>query len=162
MEVILQLHLHSLLSLNSKLFIINMQRELTTILYIDDDQDDLLIFEESVGALYPDVTLYKAQSSEAGIQILDQLEKEKKPFPSLIMIDMNMPKMDGRQTLQHIRENKKWRNIPVAIFTTSANKEDIEFCKSFGSACITKPMSYADFSATLKKLFSHSKIITEK
>lgn len=132
-----------------------MQREPMTILYIDDDQDDLLIFEESVGSLYPNVMLYKAQSSEAGIQILDQLEMESKPFPSLIMIDMNMPKMNGRETLQHIRNNRKWRHIPVAIFTTSANKDDIEFCKSFGSACITKPMSYSDFSTTLQKLFSH-------
>ena len=131
-----------------------MHREPTTILYIDDDQDDLLIFEESVSSLYPDVKLYKAQSSEAGIQILDRLEMESKPFPSLIMIDMNMPKMNGRETLQHIRNNNKWRDIPVVIFTTSANNEDIDFCRSFGSACITKPMSYSDFSLTLQKLFS--------
>jgi CheY-like chemotaxis protein len=132
-----------------------MQREQTTILYIDDDQDDLLIFEESVNTLYPDVTLYKAQSSEAGIDILNQLELESKPFPSLIMIDMNMPKMNGRETLQHIRKHKKWHDIPVAIFTTSANHEDIEFCKHYGSACITKPMSFSDFHATLQELFSH-------
>ncbi|OQP57412.1 response regulator [Niastella populi] len=132
-----------------------MQREPTTILYIDDDQDDLLIFEESVCSLYPHVRLYKAQSSEAGINILNQLERERKPFPSLIMIDMNMPKMNGRETLQHIRSNRKWRDIPVAIFTTSANNDDIEFCRHFGSACITKPMSYADYSATLQRLFNH-------
>ena len=132
-----------------------MQFEQTTILYIDDDQDDLLIFEESVNTLYPDVTLYKAQSSEAGIDILNQLESERKPFPSLIMIDMNMPKMNGRETLQHIRSHEKWNEIPVAIFTTSANQDDIEFCKNFGSACITKPMNFSDFSVTLQKLFSH-------
>jgi CheY-like chemotaxis protein len=131
-----------------------MNREQTTILYIDDDQDDLLIFEESVSTLYPDVTLYKAQSSEAGIKILNQLELERKPFPSLIMIDMNMPKMNGRETLQHIRNNEKWQDIPVAIFTTTANHEDIEFCKNYGSACITKPMSFTDFSATLQKLLN--------
>src|SRR5688572_17882988 len=91
-----------------QIFNITMQREPTTILYIDDDQDDLLIFEESVSTLYPDVRLYKAQSSEAGINILNQLELEKKPYPSLIMIDMNMPKMNGRETLKHIRNNKKW------------------------------------------------------
>lgn len=132
-----------------------MLREPTTILYIDDDQDDLLIFEESICSLYPDVTLYKAQSSEAGIDILNRLESEKKPFPSLIMIDMNMPKMNGRETLKHIRNNRKWCHIPVAIFTTSANTDDIEFCKHFDSACIIKPMSYADYSTTLEKLFDH-------
>lgn len=139
-----------------------MQREQTTILYIDDDQDDLLIFEESVNCLYPDVTLYKAQSSEAGMDILNKLESDKKPFPSLIMIDMNMPKMNGRETLRHIRNNQKWQDIPIAIFTTSANEEDIEFCKKYGSACITKPMSLIDFNNILQNLFSDCKIIIEK
>lgn len=139
-----------------------MQRETTTILYIDDDPDDLLIFDEYVRTLYPDLTLYKAQSSEAGMNILNQLESESKSFPSLIMIDMNMPKMNGRETLRHIRKNKKWQHIPVVIFTTSANQEDIEFCKKFGSACVTKPMSFTDFSHTLQKLFSHGNIIIGK
>ena len=131
-----------------------MKRVPTTILYIDDDQDDLLIFEESVNTLFPEITLFKAQSSEAGINILNRLEMEKKPYPSLIMIDMNMPKMDGRQTLQLIRSIEKWQDIPVAIFTTFANKDDIEFCRSYGSACITKPMNFLDFSITLQKLFN--------
>jgi CheY-like chemotaxis protein len=135
-----------------------MKREPTTILYIDDDQDDLLIFEESVNTLFPDITLFKAQSSEAGIHILNQLESERKPYPSLIMIDMNMPKMNGRETLRHIRSNEKWQDIPVAIFTTSANMEDIEFCKHYGSACITKPMNFSDFSLALQKLFTHCNI----
>jgi CheY-like chemotaxis protein len=134
-----------------------MQLEPKTILYIDDDQDDLLIFEESVRCLYPEVTLYKAQSSEVGMKILHQLELDNKPFPSLIMIDLNMPKMDGRETLRLIRNNKKWQDIPVAIFTTSANNEDIEFCKKHGSACITKPMNLTDFNHVLEKLFNHSK-----
>ena len=104
--------------------------------------------------------MYKAQSSEAGMNILNQLESENKPFPSLIMIDMNMPKMNGRDTLRLIRNNKKWQGIPVAIFTTSANVEDIEFCKKHGSACITKPMSLTDFNHVLEKLLSHCKTIT--
>jgi CheY-like chemotaxis protein len=129
-----------------------MKRVPTTILYIDDDQDDLLIFEESVNTLFPDITLFKAQSSEAGISILNQLEAENKPYPSLIMIDLNMPKTDGRKTLQHIRSIEKWQDIPIAIFTTSATKDDIEFCKMYGSACITKPMNFVDFNKTLQKL----------
>jgi CheY-like chemotaxis protein len=139
-----------------------MKREPTTILYIDDDQDDLLIFEESVSTLYPDIALYKAQSSEAGVDFLNQLELENKTFPSLIMIDMNMPKMNGRETLRLIRNNQKWQDIPVAIFTTSANEEDINFCKSYGAPCITKPMSLTDFFHTLQQLFSLCNIIVEK
>jgi CheY-like chemotaxis protein len=131
-----------------------MKRVPTTILYIDDDLDDLMIFEESVNTLFPDITLFKAQSSEAGIRILDQLEIEKKPFPSLIMIDLNMPKMNGRETLRHIRSVEKWQEIPVAIFTTFADLDDIEFCKHYGSACITKPMNFLDFRKTLQSLLN--------
>lgn len=155
----LPLNLGKQYSSKLKLLTERMQREPTTILYIDDDQDDLLIFEESVSSLYPDVTLYKAQSSEAGMDILNQLESESKPFPSLIMIDMNMPKMNGRETLRHIRDNQKWQDIPIAIFTTSANAADVEFCKKYGSACITKPMNLTDFDNVLQKLFSHCNII---
>src|ERR1041385_5975887 len=124
MKTARQLNLFVHLLSNCKLLSETMRREPTTILYIDDDQDDLLIFEESVNTLYPDVTLYKAQSSEAGIDILNRLELESKPFPALIMVDLNMPKMNGRETLQYIRTNEKWQDIPVAIFTTSANIED--------------------------------------
>jgi CheY-like chemotaxis protein len=152
----MQLNLTTFVVSNCKLLPAPMQHEKTTILYIDDDQDDLLIFEESVRTLYPEVTLYKAQSSDEGIKILNQLESENKPFPSLIMIDMNMPKMNGRETLLHIRKHKKWQEIPVAIFTTSANHDDIEFSKRYGAACITKPMSFSDFNATLHKLLTHS------
>lgn len=126
----------------------------TTILYIDDDLDDLLIFEESVNTLFPEITLFKAQSSETGIGILNQLEIDNKPYPSLIMIDMNMPKMDGRKTLQHIRSVEKWQDIPIAIFTTFADYDDIEFCKLYGSACITKPMNFVDFGKTMQKLLN--------
>jgi CheY-like chemotaxis protein len=158
----MQLNLTAFALSNCKLLSAPMQHEKTTILYIDDDQDDLLIFEESVRTLYPEIMLYKAQSTEAGINILNQLESDNQPFPSLIMIDMNMPKMNGRETLQHIRKHNKWQEIPVAIFTTHANHDDIEFSKRHGAACITKPMSFSEFNTTLKKLLSHCNIIIEK
>jgi CheY-like chemotaxis protein len=127
-----------------------------TILYIDDDQDDLMIFGDSIGNLYPGITLLKAQSGEEGIGILSKLEQSGQPFPSLVMLDMNMPRMDGRQTLQEIK--RKWDDIPVVIFTTSSNREDVEFCKKFGTECITKPMNYKNLNSTIRLLISHSKI----
>lgn len=132
-----------------------MINEPTTILYIDDDPDDLLIFGESIANLYPRITILKAQSGEEGIAILNRLEEENKPFPSLIMLDMNMPKMNGKQTLERIRSSKKWEDIPVVIFTTSASVSDIEFCKNFRTDCITKPMSYKYLNPTIHQLFSY-------
>ena len=128
------------------------------ILYIDDDPDDLLIFGESIGKMYPGITVLKAQSADEGMGILNRLEQESKPWPSLIVLDMNMPRKDGRQTLQDIRSKRKWEDIPVVIFTTSANKADVEFCRRFGTDCITKPMSYKNLNQTIREILSHSNI----
>jgi CheY-like chemotaxis protein len=133
-----------------------MMGESFAILYIDDDQDDLMIFGDSIRNLYPGVTLLKAQSGEEGIAILDELEQNARSFPSLVVLDMNMPKMDGRQTLQVIK--RKWEDLPVVIFTTSSNQLDIDFCRRFGTECITKPMSYKNLNNTIRLLVSHSKL----
>lgn len=127
-----------------------------TILYIDDDQDDLMIFGDSIRNLYPGTTILKAQSGEEGIAIITKLEQGGNPYPSLVVLDMNMPKMDGRQTLQNIKS--KWEDIPVVIFTTSTNPPDVEFCRGFDTECITKPMSYKNLDHTIRLLVSHSKL----
>lgn len=132
-----------------------MPVEPITILYIDDDPDDLLIFCETINSLYPEVTILKAQSGEEGISILNRLGKEHKPYPCLIMLDMNMPKMNGKQTLEYIRSQQHWEDIPVVIFTTSSSASDIEFFKSYNTHCVTKPMSYKYMNQTIQQLFSY-------
>ena len=133
-----------------------MTIESATIMYIDDDQDDLMIFGDSIGNLYPGTTILKAQSGEEGIAIITKLEQSGSPYPSLVVLDMNMPKMDGRQTLQKIKS--KWQDIPVVIFTTSTNPQDVEFCRRFNTECITKPMSFKNLDHTIRLLVSHSKL----
>ena len=132
-----------------------MIEDATTILYIDDDPDDLMIFGESIRNLYPGISVLKAQSGEEGINFLSLLEQQNRPFPSLIVLDMNMPKMDGRQTLMQIRGKENWDDIPIVIFTTSANIAEVEFCKSYGIECITKPMSYNSLNHTMQQLVSY-------
>lgn len=130
--------------------------EANTLLYIDDDTDDLLIFSESLESLYPGVTVLKAQNGEEGVELLSKMEEDLKPLPRLIILDMNIPKMDGRQTLQMIRNNKNWEDIPVVIFTTTTNNADMEFCKKYGADCITKPMDYKSLTQTMQRLVSYS------
>lgn len=135
-----------------------MIEESIAILYIDDDQDDLMIFGDSIGSVYPGITVLKAQSGEEGLSILQQLQQSSKPYPALIVLDMNMPRMDGRQTLQLIKGNDSWSDIPVVIFTTSSNNEDVEFCRRYNTHCITKPMSYKNLDLTVKELISHCNV----
>jgi CheY-like chemotaxis protein len=135
-----------------------MSIEPITILYIDDDPDDLLIFGETINSLYPGITILKAQSGEEGINILNRLGKEHQPYPCLIMLDMNMPKMNGKQTLQYIRSQQHWEDIPVVIFTTCSSASDIEFFKNYNTDCVTKPMSYKYMNQTIQQLFSYCNI----
>lgn len=132
-----------------------MTDETPGILYIDDDEDDLLIFGESIESIYPGIAVLKAPGGEEGIAILNLLEQEQRPFPNLIILDLNMPRMDGRQTLLAIRSREQWAHIPVVIFTTSASTPDIEFSRNYGTACITKPMSYESLGKVVRQLLSY-------
>lgn len=132
-----------------------MKDETPGILYIDDDEDDLLIFGESIESLHPGIAVLKAPGGEEGIAILHLMEKEQRPFPNLIILDMNMPRMDGRQTLKAIRSREQWAHIPVVIFTTSASMPDIEFSRSYGTACIIKPMNYESLGKVIRQLLSY-------
>jgi CheY-like chemotaxis protein len=130
-----------------------MTNEAPMILYIDDDPDDLFIFSESIGSIYPQVSVLNAQTAEKGLELLNQLRNTHKDDQlRLIIIDMNMPKMDGRETLKEIRRENYWAHIPIVIFTTSSYPQDIEFCKNYGADYFTKPISYESLKEVMKEL----------
>lgn len=130
-----------------------MTNEEPMILYIDDDPDDLFIFSESIESIYPHAIVLNAQSAEKGFEFLNDLKANNKSSQlRLIIIDMNMPKMDGRETLKEIRKEKFWENVPIVIFTTSSYPQDIEFCKNYGADYLTKPISYESLKEVMKEL----------
>ncbi|MGN6416855.1 MAG: response regulator [Pseudobacter sp.] len=134
-----------------------MSADNLTILYIDDDPDDLLIFGESINSLHPNAEVLKAQGGEEGLSMLSEIEENNERFPNLIILDMNMPRMNGKQTLEAIRGRNKCADVPVVIFTTYSNHADTEFFRNFGCACITKPMSYENLTQTMKQVLSYSR-----
>ena len=130
-----------------------MTNEAPMILYIDDDPDDLFIFSESIESIYPKAIISIAQSAEKGLERLKDLKaSDNSNQLRLIIIDMNMPKMDGRETLKEIRKDNFWANIPIVIFTTSSYPQDIEFCKNYGADYVTKPISYESLKEVVKQL----------
>ena len=75
------------------------------------------------------------------------------PLPSLILLDLNMPKKDGREALQEIKAHADLRKIPVVVLTTSEAKEDITQCYELGaSSYIKKPVSFDGLVKALKAL----------
>ena len=80
-------------------------------------------------------------------------DKAKYPLPDLILLDLNMPKKDGREALREIKSEQRLRSIPVVILTTSQSEKDIEETYASGaSGFVTKPASFADLRDTVEKI----------
>ena len=80
---------------------------------------------------------------------------ENKPdadLPCLIILDINMPVLDGKEALSFIKRNERLSDIPVVVFTTSASELDKLYCKRLGTEMITKPPSYTKLESVVVKL----------
>ena len=120
-----------------------------TILYADDDLDDQAWVAEACKAINCSIDF---EFVENGKEVLRYLSKETKK-PALIVLDLNMPEMDGRQTLQKIKSDTEYKEIPVVIVTTSSNKVDKDICQRLGANLyLTKPDSHTEWQGIIRKL----------
>ena len=120
-----------------------------TILICDDDEDDRLLTRQALEAAHISNAL---RFVEDGEQLLDYLyqrgayagETGKAPRPGLILLDLNMPKMGGREALKVIKEDKTLRDIPIVVLTTSRLDEDIIRSYQLGvNSFISKPVTFS-------------------
>lgn len=120
-----------------------------SILLVDDSEDDVLMAQKVFAKLNLPHKLAIAMNAAQALEYLNCSGKysARKPVaPDLLLLDINMPGMDGLQLLKTIKADKKLRSIPVIMLTTSASREDIR--KSFESGAasfITKPNSFEDY-----------------
>ena len=111
-------------------------------LLVDDDVDDVLLFEEVLKEVNKSISLF---TSTNGIEALDFLGKNHDNLPKLIFLDLNMPRMDGKECLRAIKQDPKFSEVPVIMYTTSSQSRDIEETMMLGAVCfITKPSSVKD------------------
>lgn len=124
------------------------------VLYADDDTDDKDWASEACAAVDTSLSLIFVDN---GREILDYLLKlPPEQFPALIVLDLNMPELDGRQTLKKLKTHPLYQRIPVAIVTTSTNKIDREVCRQLGAAVfLTKPDTHSEWQAVARHLLSH-------
>jgi CheY-like chemotaxis protein len=122
-------------------------RMLITILLADDDEEDRELTEEALreSRLANDVRFVAD-----GAELLDYLHRRgyyadgnAGPMPGLILLDLNMPKKDGREALAEIKADARLRQIPVVVLTTSKTEEDIVRSYDLGvNSFITKPVTF--------------------
>jgi len=128
-----------------------------TILMADDDEDDRLLTQD---ALAESRVLNELHFVEDGVELLEYLERKGKfedkavsPRPGLILLDLNMPRMDGREALEAIKGNPSLKGIPVVILTTSKQEEDMVKGYNLGAASyITKPVTFDGLVDLMKAL----------
>lgn len=119
------------------------------VLLAEDDADDRMLIQKAFRQNFADDDLYCV---EDGAELMKYLYREKPyedesrhPLPDLILLDLNMPKKDGREALKEIKAHRGLCRIPVIIFTTSRLQEDIDATYSLGSnSYISKPASFED------------------
>lgn len=134
-----------------------------TIFYSDDDEDDRLFFAQAIKEINRNENKqYKLEMLEDAEQLINSLHNPP-PVPKVIFLDLNMPGKDGRVTLKEIRADEKLCKLPVVIFSTSFDKEDIDFTYQNGANLyVNKPTHFKDLKMILNKCLeidwdSHSK-----
>ncbi len=124
------------------------------ILLIEDNEGDILLTKE---ALLEGDILKELQVVKDGWEALLYLEKKEKYTssitPDLILLDINLPKMNGHEVLKKIKSNSNINHIPVIILSTSSSNKDINQCyKNQVSCYITKPVDANDFSKVISSI----------
>jgi CheY-like chemotaxis protein len=133
------------------------KRQIPPILMAEDDADDRLMAKKALTSNFVANPLVTVNN---GVELLEYLHQKGKysdpalsPRPCFILLDLNMPKMDGREALKIIKEEEDLKGIPVVVMTTSKAEEDI--FKSYGegvNSYITKPVTFDGLVKVIKAL----------
>ncbi len=117
------------------------------LLLVDDDTDDVRLTRKALTRKNLRIDVHDVQNGIEALAFLRKQGKFKdKPTPDLILTDLNMPKMDGRELLQEINMDEALRDIPLIVLTTSSGEEDILHAYKMNANCfITKPVGWKEF-----------------
>lgn len=125
------------------------------IFLVDDDLDDADFFCEALFELDPAIQCIISTNGEKALQ---QLREWKPPFPDLIFLDLNLPRIDGKKCLVEIKQMAAFANIPVIIYSTSSEQKIINEVLSLGAAhFLVKPNKSSDLFVAIKNILTTEK-----
>ena len=108
------------------------------ILLVDDDSDDQLLFQEALYSINPDISIESAVDGEDALTILATTAQN----PDVIFLDINMPRMNGRDCLKILRNEMGLWHLPVFVMSTAISREDEILFTALGAHCVVKPHEY--------------------
>ena len=119
---------------------------------VDDDEDDQLFLHEAVNDLNIPVDFFFANNGEVALR---QLREKAVPVPHFIFLDLNMPKLNGKECLVEIKKLPAYSQVPVIIYTTSSHQKDIHEIMLLGADYfLTKPTRINELCNKLLDIFS--------
>jgi len=122
-----------------------------TILYAEDDKDDMEMLEEALKNVAKEFNLIHFKN---GKEVIDLLTENPGVLTQscIILLDINMPLVDGKETLEWIKERSEFDHIPVIMLTTSEYTIDIKYCEDLGARVINKPQLFEELIAVAKEI----------
>lgn len=122
------------------------------VLLIEDDMIEIMKLNRTVGKLQLNHTIIEAKNGEEALQVLEQKDR----LPDIILLDLNMPKINGIEFLSILKNNDTLRYIPTIILTTSSNQRDLLECYKIGIAgYIIKPLKYEDYVTKISSVLDY-------
>lgn len=123
------------------------------ILLIDDDKDDQTLFCEAVKIIAPHAQCELADNGNEGLQLLNRCHT----LPTMVFLDINMPIMDGRQTIRSIRQTSRLASLPIVMYSTSSNRDEIAEFRAMGAQYLVKANRFDDLVNNLRS-FIHAPV----
>ncbi len=124
------------------------------VIYADDDVDDLMLVKEAFSDHANNVDLVTLSNGVEALSYLNELVLDN-TVPCLIILDINMPKMDGKETLVKIRTIPELNSVPVILFTTSSQTFDKKFAHNLNAGFITKPIDFQQMDRIANEFIDH-------
>jgi CheY-like chemotaxis protein len=123
------------------------------ILLVDDDMDDRMLFEQTMGEMDPGITLHAVEN---GLEMMTWLDQSAdKDLPDLVILDQNMPKMTGKESLVFLKENTRYKYIPVIIYSTFQVKDFFLSCRELGALdVVAKPDTIQAYRNMIEKFIA--------
>ena len=124
--------------------------EKISILLVEDDHVDIMTIKRA----FKDIKITNPVNvCENGLEALDFLRNPQKQFPGVILLDLNMPKMNGIEFLQEIKDDEQFKSIPVVVLTTSKEEQDkVESFKLGVAGYMIKPVDYMQFVEIIRTI----------
>jgi CheY-like chemotaxis protein len=134
--------------------------QMPSLLVVEDSNEDFEALQRLLGRSSLTIPIQRCVNGDQALAFLYRTgayaDRQRSPRPNLIMLDLNLPGTDGREVLRRIKQDETLKKIPVVIFTTSNNPQDVEACYQFGvNSYIVKPINFSKLKQNIQTIVDY-------